>query len=69
MTLHNIPTPGEMLEQLRSTHQDPFVTVTRRPVPTEVAAVDNETYAALRREFDNDMRRGVSLKRMAALSR
>lgn len=69
MTSHSIPTPGEMLEQLRSTHQDPFVTVTRRPIVSEAPETDHQAYEALRRQFDNDMRRGVSLKRMAALSR
>jgi hypothetical protein len=69
MTLYSVPTPDEMLEQLRSTHQDPFVTVTRRPPAADAVESDTQAYAELRRVFDNDMRRGISLKRMAALSR
>ncbi len=68
MTMPNVPTSNELMEQLRSTHRTPFVSVEVRraePAPVQDAMTSEETYERLRQEFDGRMRGVVSLTRLA----
>lgn len=68
MTTTRILTPGELIEQLRSTQPDPFVALTQLPVEDQVSGDSHsvQTYERLREKFDENMRLRVSLQRMAA---
>lgn len=69
MTTPNVPTPNELIEQLRATHQQPFVSIKipqTEVLPTQDGIASEETYERLRQEFDDSMRGAVSLTRLAA---
>ncbi|MGF6764830.1 hypothetical protein P3T24_005164 [Paraburkholderia sp. GAS33] len=68
MTTRSVPTPQELIEQLRSTRRSPFTSTKVRSVdapPAQDSISSQETYERLRQEFDDNTRGGVSLTRLA----
>ena len=69
MTEPRFVTSEEFMELLRHEQVSPFSNPAKPAPESESVEANDEAYAMLRREFDDDLYGRVSLKRIANLSR